>query len=469
MATVKEFEVRGLFGLFNHTIPIGPAGLTIVHGPNGSGKTMILRIIHFLFSGDYEGLRGLPFDSAIVSLSDGTRIIADRSEVKTPPRRTSPPRRGVLWDLNLSGTASDGQPLEAWAVPRTGPRQSGRYAHETASFIEVMLPNLQRLSAAEWFDELSAETLSAIDVLAKYGEGLPPEALDYLRNQSRPSWLDDFEGSVPTRFISAERLIQITPSPEPGYRRDEPRIEPTVSVYARKLAVEIQKRLTELSKKSAELDRTFPDRVFSRWSESEKDQAKYIRLSGLESQLKTMETARQTLVRAGMAPPGELIDIGSVPNTKYAKRMLVVYLDDMDQKNSVVKQTADRVNLFLDLVNARLMLKEIQLDEREGFLVRTASGSEITPDKLSSGEQHEVVIAYELLFEVPEGALVLIDEPELSLHVHWQLQFLQDVERIRKVAPFSLLVATHSPQIVNEEWDKTVRLERPVDREVSSE
>jgi len=39
---------------------------------------------------------------------------------------------------------------------------------------------------------------------------------------------------------------------------------------------------------------------------------------------------------------------------------------------------------------------------------------------LSSGEQQEVVMLYELLFCVQPGTLVLIDEPELSLHVVWQ-------------------------------------------------
>lgn len=461
MPIVKEFEVRGLFGFFDHKIPLLPTGLTIVHGPNGSGKTMILRIIHLLCSGDFEGLRSLPFDSASVTLADGLRVHAQRSEVSSPTVRGRASRTRPLWDITLSGTTPDGEQLDAWTVPRVNPRRSRRLATDSSFFIEMVLPNLQRLSDAEWFDELSAETLGAIDILSKYGEDLPPEAVEYLRTQSRPAWLEDFDGRVPTRFISAERLIQITQPSDHEYRREKPRIEPTVSVYARKLAAEVQVRLTELSRKSAELDRTFPDRVFNRWSESEKDQTQYIRRSALEARLKTMQRERQSLVRAGMAPPGELIDIGSVPNTKYAKRMLTVYLDDMKQKSSVVNHVAERVNLFLDLVNSRLMLKELQLDEQDGFVVRTASGSVITADKLSSGEQHEIVITYELLFEVPRDALVLIDEPELSLHVHWQLQFLSDIERIRGVAPFNLLVATHSPQIVNDEWDKTVRLERP--------
>ena len=42
---IKEFTVLGLFDQFDHTIPLHEGGITIIHGPNGFGKTMMLRII----------------------------------------------------------------------------------------------------------------------------------------------------------------------------------------------------------------------------------------------------------------------------------------------------------------------------------------------------------------------------------------------------------------------------------------
>ena len=78
---------------------------------------------------------------------------------------------------------------------------------------------------------------------------------------------------------------------------------------------------------------------------------------------------------------------------------------------------------------------------------------------LSSGEQQEVVLLYELLFKVKAGTLVLIDEPELSLHVVWQKQFLDDLFKIIELQKITIVVATHSPQIINNHWDLTVDLE----------
>ena len=80
---------------------------------------------------------------------------------------------------------------------------------------------------------------------------------------------------------------------------------------------------------------------------------------------------------------------------------------------------------------------------------------------LSSGEQHELVILYELIFRTAPDSLVLIDEPELSLHVAWQAQFVPDLERMAKLTGFRSILATHSPEIVGDRWDLTVELHAP--------
>ena len=86
------------------------------------------------------------------------------------------------------------------------------------------------------------------------------------------------------------------------------------------------------------------------------------------------------------------------------------------------------------------------------------SGRDIALTDLSSGEQHELVLLYELLFGVRDDALILINEPELSLHVGWQVRFLPDLQRIQKLRPLQIVMATHSPQIVNDRWDLTEEL-----------
>ena len=71
-----------------------------------------------------------------------------------------------------------------------------------------------------------------------------------------------------------------------------------------------------------------------------------------------------------------------------------------------------------------------------------------------------LVLLYALLFRVDEDSLVLIDEPELSLHVAWQAKFLDDLVRILDLVPLDAVIATHSPQIIGNRWDLALSLKR---------
>ena len=85
-------------------------------------------------------------------------------------------------------------------------------------------------------------------------------------------------------------------------------------------------------------------------------------------------------------------------------------------------------------------------------------GQRLPLDLLSSGEQHELVLHYNLLFRVRPNTAVLIDEPELSLHVGWQKKFLPDLTEIVQLSGFDAVVATHSPFVVGDRDDLMVPL-----------
>lgn len=67
---------------------------------------------------------------------------------------------------------------------------------------------------------------------------------------------------------------------------------------------------------------------------------------------------------------------------------------------------------------------------------------------LSSGELNIVTILYYLIFETTRGSIVLIDEPEISLHVVWQEQLSVLIEKIMESKTgVQVIIATHSPFI----------------------
>ena len=100
--------------------------------------------------------------------------------------------------------------------------------------------------------------------------------------------------------------------------------------------------------------------------------------------------------------------------------------------------------------------KSIQISNNKGFsFYQNKTQQPLSLTDLSSGEQQEVVLLYELLFKTAQNSLILIDEPEISLHVIWQKAFIDDLKKIAKLKKISFLVSTHSPQIINNYWELT--------------
>lgn len=72
---VERIRVSGLFGLYTHSVELNPTDrITIIHGPNGVGKTVLLRLVHALFSGRFNECARTPMDNLEIALSDGTSI-----------------------------------------------------------------------------------------------------------------------------------------------------------------------------------------------------------------------------------------------------------------------------------------------------------------------------------------------------------------------------------------------------------
>lgn len=87
------------------------------------------------------------------------------------------------------------------------------------------------------------------------------------------------------------------------------------------------------------------------------------------------------------------------------------------------------------------------------FMADDEMSSILTYDQLSSGEKHILLMNYDILFDVPDEALVLIDEPELSFHLEWQGQFMSNLDEVVAVRDdLQFIICTHSPEMFGYEW-----------------
>ena len=54
--------------------------------------------------------------------------------------------------------------------------------------------------------------------------------------------------------------------------------------------------------------------------------------------------------------------------------------------------------------------------------------------------------------------LVLVDEPELSFHLMWQMQYLGNIKAVQNMRKCAFLIATHSTQVFEGKFELTTDL-----------
>ena len=95
---IIEISVTDLFGVFNHTIPLNTdERVTIIHGPNGFGKTILLRMLDGLFNGSYSELSSIPYQRFQIRFDEGRVVWADKA--RSGPTPTQPTLLEVEGDI----------------------------------------------------------------------------------------------------------------------------------------------------------------------------------------------------------------------------------------------------------------------------------------------------------------------------------------------------------------------------------
>ncbi len=90
------------------------------------------------------------------------------------------------------------------------------------------------------------------------------------------------------------------------------------------------------------------------------------------------------------------------------------------------------------------------LEDNELKIFESEWGTRIFSDQLSSGELHILIVFYSLIFKAKPNSLILLDEPEISLHVGWKKQLLDDIKDIIRFIPMDIIISTHSPSIIQD-------------------
>jgi len=389
-----RLEIRKLFGLLDYSIPLDENEITMLTGPNGYGKTMILNIFHSIMANNLNALCTLKFDQITLYYQGGSVFITSDNAGSL-----------TLIAEGLSGTT----------------------------------PIAETLTLTE--EEPHRNTWTTAASRGDYGHKKAPA---YARLQSEALSMLFPEGFI--SYIRANRLEKTTTGMS---------VIDRCATQLRNLMAQAEDDSASLSQK---LDATFPIRLFQRLQKQ-----KSLYYSSIKERLIGIQGKRRDYMQFGLIQKQEelLPDEGdTMEGSREYLNVLDLYIDDAMLKLSPFETLHQKIDLFESILREKVLaFKHVKISREQGFSFISESGDPIERNMLSSGEQNQVVLLFCLIFNLRTQKVILIDEPEISLHVAWQQTFLESLKKIQKINKYEkVLIATHSPSVVSKNWSLTYDL-----------
>ncbi|MDF2596187.1 MAG: putative excinuclease ATPase subunit, partial [Clostridia bacterium] len=398
------------------------------HAPNGYGKTTLLKLMSDIIGCKVFEMGRIPFENFAITFDQDITL-------EVIKQKDTPKEEEAVLKYRLT---HKGQ-IKEYKLPQKAEFGSSMEVGQTLYAIEKNLPFLKRVTQIAWYDTRRDHKLNYDEIMTEYGDQLFVDK--ELREQ-----LQEIQSKMPIHFIHANRLTV------------SKNLSPLVLIYAQELAQRITDVLAKSAALAQKLDHSFPGRLIEAVKSQRGDES--LDIDSVDEALRNLDKKRLKLQKIGLIAAsltenrGDLTDLD-----RQTIKMLDLYIKDSKEKLEVFDVIEAKIDLMREIINKRFNYKTMQISGEKGFAFELPNKSLLMADKLSSGEQNELILIFELLFKSEPNALILIDEPEISLHIAWQQQFLEDMEAISNLTNVKIMIATHSPDIINGRWDLTTGLE----------
>jgi predicted ATPase len=413
MSHISRVEISGLWGDRNLVLNLFE-DVNFLIGPNGSGKTTAINTIAATLTGDFVNLDRLPFRSIVVTLHDPVTQRRQSVEVTKKERQRSP-FPAIDYSIKDGSAKATQYSLDALAEERlyreyytTGRTRQSLYRHVTADLTQR------------------------------------------LRELAPTSWLS----------------IHRAPGTRPG--RDERSHEFTVDQKLDEISNSLVRFFSELEKKATDEAHKFQETIFLSLIYKHKQDELFRAVQDLDIQkekkalidifknFKVPESSFVEMVQEHFAMLSDAMDTFERRKNPLTVENIFIIMNSwrihsvirdwhgLLEKQQLIFKSRDA---FLDVINDMLQKKELAINAKNEIYAKTRSGKILSPSELSSGEKQLLIILGEALLQKEASWIYIADEPELSLHVDWQVVL---VDNLRHMNPASqIIVATHSPDIVS--------------------
>jgi predicted ATPase len=440
MPFLRRIQIEGLFGLYDHEIRFRDSRVTIVAGPNGIGKTTLLGLTRSVLQGTYRDAARAVFTRLVIESESGQVLVVspvplDESIAEDQPDRGEEIPRRLRLELHEGEQRVAEATIEALSHP-----------------LHLALPTYVEPHGRDtYFDTRTGDLISVEEAIYRYGGRHRAGGVREADRESQvPEWFDPDQWRVD--FIETKRLDTLISRGAPRRRDAGPA---PIDVYLGDVRQALETARRDSAVIRQRLDRTYVRRLLNRAKDTVNETAlreRYSRIESLAGELQANGLLSDSL---------EVLQSGKLTPTD--KRIVNLFLDDFEAKLRPLIPVSQKLEQLRAVIGGKFVNKTISVDPASGIVFLAMPDNQpISPDALSSGEQHAFALISRLLFTEQPDTTVMIDEPELSLHVSWQHAMVDDLAEIAPVAGLRFLLATHSTAIINNRWELVEEL-GPID------
>ena len=138
--------------------------------------------------------------------------------------------------------------------------------------------------------------------------------------------------------------------------------------------------------------------------------------------------------------------IGDIPSYIATRRNYLATIEEDLTMKEITNKVVKEINRIFSVLELDVKLKGFSKDEKTMPIFENSAGEEFDINDLSSGEKQLFLRTLSIKMLEPKNSIILIDEPELSLHPKWQQRIIEVYKKIGENN--QIIVATHSPHIL---------------------
>ncbi|NEQ36246.1 MAG: AAA family ATPase [Okeania sp. SIO3I5] len=426
---IKHLEAKGIYGIFDINLDFHQ-GVNVLFAKNGKGKTTLLHIIANLLNEDYERFAFIDFDYINLMMSDESQVELKKN------------RNDEEIILSLNG-------VEEKKIPFKGTKEyiSRELLQRISIFAEAIPKMLKSDNIPNQSSEQKLATSTKQKLIIAYFPAFRSMIETWASTQAEIS--DEEKQQLKTHFA---RQIFGDFVPLLNY--------PSVIEIEEVSNLEIFQAFYQLNQAQKKYLGNVLPQIFNALSNAKNSKPVEEDSNSILEEIKQLSNDLKFQMPEDIRTAVESFQADE-ESKDAAVRILITYREALQKISDEQKTYFQNIEKYLAAVNSFLDSKKIEIILKKLPILGINFQNGMAPlpgisQALSSGERQILTMIY-AASQMSEQEIVLIDEPEISLHVDWQRKLLEKISQ--QLGNKQIIACTHSPVVGADYEDEIIILE----------